>query len=63
MFEVIENADQYDKLSRSSGRLLNFASMINGFRERAENESIISLFDEIMNEQDTSLLLPPTGNL
>lgn len=50
LFEVIENADQYDKLSRSSGRLLNFASMINGFRERAENESIISLFDEIMNE-------------
>lgn len=50
LFEVIENADQYDKLSRSSGRLLSFASMINGFRERAENESIISLFDEIMNE-------------
>lgn len=50
MFEVIENADQYDKLSRSSGKLLQFAGMINGFRERAENESILSLFDEIMNE-------------
>lgn len=50
MFEVIENADQYDKLSRNSGKLLQFAGMINGFRERAENESLLSLFDEIMNE-------------
>ncbi len=50
MFEVVENADQYDKLSRSSGKLLQFAHMINGFRERSENESILSLFDEIMNE-------------
>lgn len=50
MFEVIENADQYDKLSRGAAKLIKFASMINGFREKAENESVLLLFDDIMTE-------------
>lgn len=50
MFEVIENADRYDKLSRGAAKLIKFASMINGFREKAENESVLLLFDDIMTE-------------
>ncbi|MBQ2603433.1 MAG: UvrD-helicase domain-containing protein [Acutalibacteraceae bacterium] len=40
IFEVISHANEYDALSRSAGKLMGFAALINKFSQLAEDESV-----------------------
>ncbi|MEG1243962.1 MAG: 3'-5' exonuclease [Oscillospiraceae bacterium] len=48
MFEVIKSADEYEKLSRASSKLLQFASMIKDFLKLSEQLPLNELFEQIM---------------
>ncbi|NLL63193.1 MAG: UvrD-helicase domain-containing protein [Ruminococcaceae bacterium] len=48
MFEVMTTADQYDRLGRTSAKLIEFTKMINSLRERAEEVPMYVLFDDLM---------------
>ncbi len=50
MFEVMATADQYDRLRRSASKLLQFAGMINDLSQKALDEPIGDLFDDIMEQ-------------
>ena len=50
IFEVMQTADQYDRLSRAATKLLSFTSMINGLRQKSLELPINEFFDELMQE-------------
>lgn len=47
-FEVIENADKYQPLSRSKDKLKLFANMINDLREKSQYLPLNELYDELL---------------
>ncbi len=56
-FEVIKTADQYAKLSRASVKLMNFAKMIESFREKMEVMPLGDLLGIILDESGYMLSL------
>ncbi|MBQ6752853.1 MAG: UvrD-helicase domain-containing protein [Clostridia bacterium] len=48
VFEVMEQADQYERLSRSAGKLKAFTDMINSLREKALDEPLPALYDDLL---------------
>ena len=49
MFEVMENADRYERLSRAANKLMAFAGMINNLREKALDEPLPELLDDLLD--------------
>ncbi|MGN0567290.1 MAG: ATP-dependent helicase [Acutalibacteraceae bacterium] len=56
-FEVIKTADQYAKLSRASAKLMSFAKMIEGFREKMEIMPLGDLLGVVLDESGYMLSL------
>ncbi len=49
MFEVMMEASEYERLSRSASKLVAFANMINDLREKALDEPLPELFDDLLD--------------
>ncbi|MBS7360966.1 MAG: ATP-binding domain-containing protein, partial [Oscillospiraceae bacterium] len=56
-FEVIKTADQYAKLSRAAAKLMSFAKMIEGFREKMEIMPLGDLLGVVLDESGYMLSL------
>ncbi|MCQ2461514.1 MAG: UvrD-helicase domain-containing protein [Clostridia bacterium] len=52
IFEVMMDADQYDRLSRAANKLIAFTNMINGLREKMLEEPLPVLFDDLLDATD-----------
>jgi len=50
IFEVLKEAENYEKLYRSAAKLKNFCAMIERIDEYRENASLADLFDIVMRE-------------
>ena len=50
LFEVFKTADQYDKLRRSSDKMIRFTQLIEAFSDRLESESVSSVFLSLIDE-------------
>ena len=50
MFEVIREAENYERLYRAANKLKSFCAMIERIDEQRENASLIDLFDIVMRE-------------
>ncbi len=50
LFQVFKTADEYEKLKRSSQKLVEFTQMIEGFSNLLERESMSSVFISLLNE-------------
>ncbi len=50
MFEVIKTANEYEKLSRASAKLLQFAEMIEDFIKLSQQVPLNELFEQIMTQ-------------
>lgn len=48
MFEVMMEADQYERLSRSANKLIAFTNMINELRVKMLDEPLPELFDDLL---------------
>ena len=60
-FEVIQNADAYVALSRSSATLLQFAALINGLTELASRVTLDVLFDAMLDRSGYRQMLIDAG--
>lgn len=50
LFQVFKTADEYEKLKRSSQKLIEFTQMIESFSKLLEHESMSSVFMSLLNE-------------
>ncbi len=50
LFQVLKTADEYEKLKRSSQKLIEFVNLIESFSELAERESPSSVFLSLLDE-------------
>ena len=50
LFQVLKSADEYEKLKRSSQKLIEFVNLIESFSELAERESPSSVFLSLLDE-------------
>lgn len=50
LFQVFKTADEYEKLKRSSQKLIEFTQMIESFSKLLEQESMSSVFMSLLNE-------------
>lgn len=50
LFQVFKTSDEYEKLKRSSQKLIEFTRLIEGFTELAERESPSSVFVSLLDE-------------
>ncbi len=50
LFQVLKTADEYEKLKRSSQKLIEFVNLIESFSELAERESPSSVFISLLDE-------------
>lgn len=50
LFEVFKSSDEYEKLKRSSDKLIKFTNMIESFQELLERESPSSVFLSLLDE-------------
>ena len=50
LFQVLKTADEYEKLKRSSQKLIEFVNLIESFGELAERESPSSVFLSLLDE-------------
>lgn len=50
IYDVMRHADEYDQLSRSSKKLMQFTDMIEELRARNEELELPELFDEVMEK-------------
>ena len=50
LFQVFKTADEYEKLKRSSQKLIEFTQMIESFSKLLEKESMSSVFMSLLNE-------------
>ena len=50
LFEVFKTSDEYEKLKRSSQKLMEFTQMIEGFAELLTRESLSSVFISLLDE-------------
>ena len=50
LFQVLKTADEYEKLKRSSQKLIEFVNLIKSFSELAERESPSSVFLSLLDE-------------
>lgn len=57
LFEVIKHADEYEKLSRSAGKLREFTDMIESFNELSLRESPSAVFMSLLSETGYKLSL------
>lgn len=57
LFEVIKHADEYEKLSRSAGKLREFTDMIESFNELSLRESPSAVFMSMLSETGYKLSL------
>lgn len=57
LFEVIKHADEYEKLSRSAGKLREFTDMIENFNELSLRESPSAVFMSMLSETGYKLSL------
>lgn len=48
LFEVMQEADQYERLSRAQNKLMSFTTMINDLRVKALDEPLFELFDDLL---------------
>ncbi len=62
VFEVLRNADQYGALARKSIHLMDFASMIESFRDTALNGGLDELLDKIMEDTGYTAMLKAQGD-
>lgn len=62
VFEVLRHADQYGALSKKALVLMNFAAMIEKFRDTALNESLDLLLDQIMEDTGYTAMLKAQGD-
>ncbi|MDD6032867.1 MAG: 3'-5' exonuclease [Oscillospiraceae bacterium] len=61
-FEVLRHADSYAALARKSLPLMNFALMVEGFRETALSQGLDLLLDEIMEKTGYEAMLRAQGD-
>ena len=52
LFEVLSHADEYEALSRSGKKLMEFTDMINSLRELADNVPLPELFEKILEKTE-----------
>ncbi len=50
LFEIIKSADQFPKLSRCSKKMIEFATMIEGFIDDLDSMELAELFKKVMTE-------------
>ena len=62
VFEVLRHADQYGALSKKALVLMNFAAMIEKFRDTALNEGLDVLLDQIMEDTGYTAMLKAQGD-
>ena len=61
-FEVLRHADQYGALARKAAPLMNFASMIDSFRDDALNLPLDELLDSVMEKTGYRAMLQNLGD-
>ena len=49
IFEVMSRADEYERLSRAAGKLMAFTGMIDSLREKALDEPLPELLDDLLS--------------
>ncbi len=49
LFEVMQSADEYERLSRAQTKLMSFTNMINDLRLKALDEPLPELFDDLID--------------
>lgn len=62
VFEVLRHAEQYGALSKKALVLMNFAAMIEKFRDTALNEGLDVLLDQIMEDTGYTAMLKAQGD-
>ncbi|MEG2118159.1 MAG: 3'-5' exonuclease, partial [Clostridia bacterium] len=63
MFKVIEQAQKYPSLARSSPKLERFCALISDFREYAKDHSISELLDEVVKRTEYREMILETETL
>lgn len=61
LFEVLKHADEYQPLAKKSKALIEFAQMIEGLSDLAENGSLEELFDELLEQTGYMIYLQAMG--
>ena len=62
VFEVLRHADEYGALARKSVHLMQFASMIESFRDAALNLPLDELLDRVVEETGYAAMLKAQGD-
>ncbi len=60
LFQVFKTADEYEKLKRSSQKLIEFTQMIESFSKLLEQESMSSVFMSLLNETGYKIYIETT---
>ena len=61
LFEVLKTADQYEVLSRSSNKMIEFSKMIGYFLQMSEQMSIHELYELVLNKSGYMMMLENAG--